>query len=148
MRAHTVCRYKTGAHGCRRPRLVRDRRRRAVMTTRAVTTPRAVTMVATSSSSASASRARAVVVRRRDALEIMTSLAVGLGVCGDARARPMARARASGVVRRDGGAIDYYCNAEAPCCSHPLQPWLETVKGSAVKLEQGASARWSLPKQL
>ena len=64
-------------------------------------------MVATSSSSASASRARAVVVRRRDALEIMTSLAVGLGVCGDARARPMARARASGVVRRDGGAFEF-----------------------------------------
>ena len=64
-------------------------------------------MVVTSSSSASASRTRAVVVRRRDALEIMTSLAVGLGVCGDARARPMARARASGVVRRDGGAFEF-----------------------------------------
>ena len=96
----------------------------------------ATTATGASSSCAAKARSRAVVVRRRDALEMMTAtVVVVVGTCGDARARPLARARASDVVRRDGGAFEFTVR---------LPPGYHFTEGANSRYESSTGERGTL----
>ena len=133
LHAHTRVRERHRAGRARRPHATSIER--VAMASRV--RERVATMATGASSSGSAvkARSRAVVVRRRDALEMMMATVVVSGTCGDARARPLARARASDVVRRDGGAFEFTVR---------LPPGYHFTEGANSRYESSTGERGTL----
>lgn len=66
----------------------------------------------------------------------MTAMTMVVGTtCGDARARPLARARASDVVRRDGGAFEFTVR---------LPPGYHFTEGANSRYESSTGERGTL----